>query len=239
MIAITDANGHGDLPDAHAAVNRPAATGAVPEPATTRRGSETHWDAAYRDRGTAGVSWFQAAPAASVELIHALDIPTDAAVLDVGGGASTLADALLAEGFSDLSVLDVSAVALGALRQRLGSDAGVALIHSDLLTWEPERSFDLWHDRAVFHFFVEDGARRRYLDRLHQALRVGGHVIVGAFAADGPQRCSGLPVARYTPEALSEALGPDVDVLVHTREEHVTPTGAMQPLTWLAARLRG
>lgn len=238
MIAITDPDGRDDLPEAHTPVTRSAVAETMPEPATTRSVSEAHWDATYGDRGIEGVSWFQAAPTVSVELIHALDVPADAVVVDVGGGASTLADALLAEGFSDLCVVDVSAVALGALRRRLGPDTRVALIHSDLLTWEPERSFDLWHDRAVFHFAVGGDARRSYLDRLRQALRVGGHVIIGAFAADGPHHCSGLPVARYTPEALSAALGTDFDVVAHTREEHITPTGAIQPFTWLAARRR-
>lgn len=238
MIDITDLNSRGDLPEAPRAVTRSAVAETTPEPATTPSASEAHWDATYRHRGTEGVSWFQAAPTASIELIHTLNVSTDAAVIDVGGGASSLADALLAEGFLDLCVLDVSAVALAALRQRIGPDSRVALIHSDLLTWAPERSFDLWHDRAVFHFAVEDVARRSYLHRLRQVLRVGGHVIVGAFAADGPRHCSGLPVARYTPAALAEALGTDFDVVANRREEHVTPTGVVQPFIWLAARRR-
>jgi SAM-dependent methyltransferase len=207
--------------------------------ANARGGSEAHWDSAYRDHGTRGVSWFQPEPTVSVELIHHLDVPADAAVLDVGGGASTLVDALLAEGFSDLCVLDISEEALKALRQRLPADAPVTLIHADLLAWTPERTFDLWHDRAVFHFLVDEAARRAYLDGLRQGLHAGGHVIVGAFAPDGPQYCSGLPVARYTAGNLSEALGADFDVVERRREEHITPTGAMQPFTWLAARFRG
>lgn len=205
---------------------------------TSLGGGEAHWDATYRQRGACGVSWFQPTPGVSIELLHRLAIPTDAAVLDVGGGASTLVDALLAEGFSDVTVLDISAEALRALRQRLAANAPVSLIHGDLLAWSPDRPFDLWHDRAVLHFSVEDGVRRRYLDRMRQALRAGGHVIVGAFAADGPRYCSGLPVARYSAEALSELLGTDFDVVEQRREEHVTPTGVIQPFTWLAARRR-
>lgn len=238
MTAVSDSGSCGDLPGAPAPVTPSAVADAMAQSATTRRASEAHWDATYRDRGTGGVSWFQAAPTVSIELVHTLNIPAHAAVVDVGGGASTLADALLAEGFSDVCVVDVSAVALAALRQRLGPDAGVMLIHSELLTWKPERSFDLWHDRAVFHFAVEDDARRSYLERMRHALRVGGHVIIGAFAADGPQHCSGLPVARYTPDGLADVLGTDFDIVAHKREEHVTPTGAVQPFTWLAAQRR-
>ncbi|MGH9106118.1 MAG: class I SAM-dependent methyltransferase [Acidimicrobiales bacterium] len=192
----------------------------------------------YRDHGTGGVSWFQPAPTAAIALIRGLDIPADAAVLDVGGGASTLLDALLADGYRDLSVLDISTVALAALRQRLGARDPVTLIHADLLSWTPERSFDLWHDRAVFHFLVEDRDRQRYVDLLHRALRTGGHVVVGTFAPDGPQYCSGLPVARYTTEEMAEALGGDFRVLDHVREKHTTPAGVVQPFNWLAARLQ-
>lgn len=213
--------------------------GTVARRTTARGRGEAHWDAVYRGRGTRGVSWFQSTPTVSIELIHRLAIATNAAVLDVGGGASTLVDALLAEGFGDLSVLDISAVALGELRQRLPAGSPVTLIRSDLRAWTPHRSFDVWHDRAVLHFMVEDDSRRRYFDRMRQALRAGGYVIVGAFAADGPSSCSGLPVARYMAEALSEALGADFDLLEHRREEHLTPAGVLQPFTWLAARFRG
>jgi SAM-dependent methyltransferase len=210
----------------------------MPESATARDGKEAHWDAVYRDHGTGGVSWFQPTPTVSIELIRRLEVAADAAILDVGGGASTLVDALIADGYRDLSVLDISDVALGAARQRLGAEAPITLIHVDLLAWTPERSFDLWHDRAVFHFLVEDRERRRYRDLMRQALRLGGHFIVATFASDGPQYCSGLPVARYTTEELSEVLGEGFEVLDHRREEHRTPTGSMQPFTWLAGRLQ-
>lgn len=207
--------------------------------ATASGGGQAHWDTAYRDRGAAGVSWFQPTPSVSLELIHRVGVPSDAAVIDVGGGASTLIDALAGEGFGDLTVLDISAEALGIIRDRLPLGSAVALVQGDVLAWAPERTFDLWHDRAVLHFLVDEGTRRRYFDRVRKALRPNGHIIVGAFAADGPPSCSGLPVVRYSPEALSALLGDDFDVVTQTREEHVTPTGGVQPFTWIAARRRG
>jgi SAM-dependent methyltransferase len=202
------------------------------------RADGSHWDAAYREHGSSGVSWYQPTPAVSVELIHRLAIPGDAAVLDVGGGASSLADALLAEGFCDITVLDISTEGLKALRERLGTNLAVDLVHADVLEWRPDRSFDLWHDRAVLHFLVDKGARCRYLEKMREAIRPGGHVVIGAFATDGPPSCSGLPVARYSASALAGLLGMDFDVVEQRSEAHVTPAGTVQPFTWVAARLR-
>jgi len=206
-------------------------------PARTER--ERHWDSVYRDRGIRGVSWYQSWPTVSVELIRRLGIPTEAAILDVGGGASTLAETLIAEGFTDVAVLDISDVALRALCQRFERDPRVTTIHADLLTWTPDRSVDLWHDRAVFHFLVEDHDRNTYLSCLRRCLRKAGHIILGAFAPDGPTHCSGLPVARYSVQALSEVLGADFEIVEHQQEEHITPSEHMQPFTWIAARFGG
>lgn len=206
--------------------------------ATARGDKAPHWDDAYRERGSAGVSWFQPTPTRSIELIRRLNLAIGAAIIDIGGGTSGLVDALLADGFRDLSVLDVSEVALEEVRQRLGVAAPVELIHGDLLLWAPERHFDLWHDRALFHFLVEEAERRAYLQALRGALRSGGFIIVGTFAADGPEYCSGLPVARYSGAELAEVLGPDFEILEEAREEHVTPAGVIQPFTWLVAQRR-
>jgi hypothetical protein len=208
------------------------------ESVSPRRERAAHWDSAYRDRGSTAVSWYQPAPTVSIELIHRTDIARDAAIIDIGGGASGLVDALLADGFCDVSVLDVSGVALDEVRQRLASDAPVTLIHGDLLHWSPERSFDLWHDRAVFHFLVDEHERATYLRTLRGAVHKSGFVILGTFAPDGPSHCSGLRVARYSGEELSEVLGPDFEVRERLREEHVTPAGVVQPFTWLVARRR-
>jgi hypothetical protein len=197
-----------------------------------------HWDTAYRDRGEAGVSWYQPTANVSLDLIDRLAIPSDAGVIDIGGGASPLVDGLIARGFSDLTVLDVSTRALETVRLRLGAGASVVLVRADLLEWKPQRRYDLWHDRAVFHFLVAEHDRGTYLRFLRSSLVNGGTVILATFAADGPEYCSGLPVSRYGPDELARALGGDFVILDAEREEHVTPGGVIQPFTWVAARLR-
>jgi len=202
-------------------------------------GRALHWDAAYGGRGASGVSWFQEDPRFSVQLIEALRVPRSGAVIDVGGGASPLAGALVSRGFSDVTVLDVSQSALDLARQRCGPDSPITWVHADLLHWRPDRQFDLWHDRAVFHFLVEHDHQEGYLALLRSSLKPEGVVILATFAADGPESCSGLPVSRYAPEQLGTLLGPDFSVERQCREEHTTPAGAIQPFTWLAARRRG
>jgi hypothetical protein len=185
------------------------------------------------------VSWFQPVPAVSVELIERLDIARDVAVIDVGGGASLLVDALLDRGYGDLSVLDVSNAALEAVRTRLGPESAVMLLHEYLLTWKPDRRFGVWHDRAVFHFLVDPRDRETYLKTLRSALAPGGSVIMATFAEDGPEFCSGLPVARYSPADLAQLLGRDFKVVEQFHAEHVTPAGVSQPFTWVAAMSSG
>lgn len=194
-----------------------------------------HWEATYRARGHEGVSWYQPSPAVSLELIEALGVPLESAVIDVGGGASLLADQLLEHGFRDVTVLDISASALEAVGRRLG--VAVHLIHGDLLHWRPARSYDLWHDRAVFHFLVVEDEQRRYLERLHEAVRPGGFVVLGTFAPNAPRTCSGLPVARYSRDDLDGLLGPRFELVVERRERHTTPGGVVQPFTWVAGRI--
>jgi hypothetical protein len=195
-----------------------------------------HWDEVYERRGELGVSWFQPTPAVSLELIGDLELPRDAAVVDIGGGASSLVDRLVDQGFSDLSVLDVSRTALQATRQRLGGDVTVAFLEKDVLEWRPERRFHLWHDRAAFHFLVDTADRDRYLATLRSAIQPGGFVIIATFASDGPEFCSGLPVARYSVDSLGSVLGSDFVVVATRREEHTTPDGGVQPFIWVAAR---
>jgi SAM-dependent methyltransferase len=196
-----------------------------------------HWDAAYTARGADGVSWHEAEPRISLELIEALRIPRDAAVVDIGGGASQLVDRLVERGFSDLTVLDISASALAEVGSRLG-DSLVLRLHEDLLEWRPLRRYDLWHDRAVFHFLVTETERRRYLETLRAAVRPGGFLILATFALDGPEVCSGLPVCRYSADDLSHILGDSFHPLETRHEAHVTPRGSIQPFTWVAGRIR-
>jgi SAM-dependent methyltransferase len=190
-------------------------------------GGRAHWDRVYGARREEELTWFEAEPEISVRLVSAHAGPYDA-ILDIGGGVSRLVDALLARGYRDLSVLDISAAALTATRERLGSRAdGVRWIEGDVTRWRPDRAYALWHDRAVFHFLTERPARKAYLAAMADALRPGGHAIVATFAEDGPETCSGLPVARWSPEALAA----EVDALAPTRfravaaerHVHVTP----------------
>ena len=196
-----------------------------------------HWEAAYSTRGVDGVSWYQAVPGVSLELVAALGVPRAGAVIDVGGGASWLVDELVARGIRDVTVLDLSASALEATRRRLPADVPVSWVEADVLVWEPERRFDLWHDRAIFHFLVAASDRERYVATMRRAVAPGGRVIVGAFAEDGPELCSGLPVCRYSGASLGAALGDAFELQETRRERHVTPRGAVQPFTWVAGSL--
>ena len=161
-----------------------------------------------------------------------------APVIDVGGGASVLVDGLLEAGFTDVTVLDLSGAALSASRTRLGERARlVKWIEADVTQADlPPRPFDLWHDRAVFHFLVDPADRRAYLQVLRRALRPGAHVVMATFAEDGPERCSGLPVQRYAPSQLHAALGEDFEWLASEREQHLTPGGVLQQFQYSVFR---
>ena len=196
-----------------------------------------YWDRAYAERGSRAVSWYQPGADVSLELVAALDVGREAAVIDVGGGASVFVDKLGERGFVDVSVLDVSEVALAESRRRLASSPAVQWLHEDILTWRPQRRYDLWHDRAVLHFLVDAGDRAAYLGALRSAVCPGGFVVLATFAPDGPNRCSGLPVERYSASDLAELLGPSFVQLEARREEHHTPGGRAQPFTWVAGRL--
>jgi hypothetical protein len=196
-----------------------------------------YWDDTYRTKGVEAVSWYQPEPVMSLELIRLLEVDPSEPVIDVGGGASLLVDRLVQSGFGDLSVLDLSEVALDECRRRLQGQPQVAFIHEDVLAWRPSRRFGLWHDRAVFHFLTAERDRAGYLVAMAQAVKAGGSVVIGAFAQDGPSYCSGLRVARYSPAALAGIFGPDFTVIATRREMHRTPVGATQPFTWIAARM--
>ena len=190
---------------------------------------QAHWQNVYATRGEREVSWFEERPALSLDLISAAGGTPRSSVIDVGGGASRLVDALLADGFEAVTVLDISEAALAAVKRRLGSKAAsVTWIVSDITAWEPAERYDLWHDRAVLHFLTDASDRAAYVARLEKALQPGGHAIIGTFALDGPERCSGLPVVRYDARSLSELLGPEFDLVEELRQEHPTPMGSTQ-----------
>lgn len=194
---------------------------------------KAHWQQVYREKSPEEVSWYQPVPTPSLELVHRCGLSPDDPVIDVGGGTSTLADHLLREGFTDVTVLDVSAAALAAARRRLGNRAdSVRWIEADVTTFVAERKYRLWHDRALFHFLTDAVDRRRYLDALGTALAPGGHLVLAAFAVGGPQRCSGLEIVQYDGPKLLSELGDRFRLIEQRREDHQTPAGGRQDFAW-------
>ena len=205
------------------------------QPGTTPQ--QAHWDASYERFSASGVSWYQPYATLSVELAGMLGLPLDTPIIDVGGGASTFVDSLVDMGYSDVTVMDLSSSALELAKERLGPAAPVAWVHADLLSWVPTRSYGLWHDRAVFHFLTQEADKAVYLDKLGKAITRPGYTIMATFAPDGPDRCSGLPVLRYSVDELTELLSSvALEVVAGCRDEHVTPSGVVQPFTWVVAR---
>jgi hypothetical protein len=200
----------------------------------TEPGRATRWDQVYA-AGDATRSWFQQRPTMSLRMLDAAGVTERDSVIDVGGGASRLVDALLQGGFADVSVLDVSAAGLRHAQQRLAGDAGrVRWLVADVLSWRPARVYQVWHDRAVFHFLTTEQDRDRYRQTMQAAAAPTAVAVFGCFALDGPRSCSGLPVARYDAAGLATQLGPQWTLIRAEREEHATPAGAVQPFTWAA-----
>jgi trans-aconitate methyltransferase len=191
--------------------------------------SKDHWEAVYAASDETGVSCFQDSPLPSIELIERLKPTKDTRVIDVGGGASRLVDALLERGVRRPTVLDISQGALDLACLRLGRSASQAQwIVEDVTEWEPSSRFDIWHDRAAFHFLVEASDRAAYIARLKQALRPGGHAIIATFAPDGPEECSGLPVYRTDAKGLAKELGEAFTLVEARTHDHVTPKNSSQ-----------
>jgi SAM-dependent methyltransferase len=191
---------------------------------------KVHWERVYSTTASNALSWYQEHAERSLRWILDSGLPQRASIIDVGGGASTLVDDLLHEGYTALTVLDLSATALAAARARLGEQAqAVTWIEADITEVDlPPHSFDLWHDRAVFHFLTNEQERAAYVRVLLRALKPGGYLIVATFAVDGPTQCSGLPVTHYTPDTLHAEIGGAFTLLKHEREEHDTPSGTVQ-----------
>ena len=195
-----------------------------------------HWDRAYAE-GEDAASWFQAYPTASMKMLDAAGVSADDSLIDIGGGASRFVDALIGRGFRDVTVLDISSTAMRYAQRRLGAQAQrVQWITADLLVWQPSRRYRIWHDRAVFHFLTIQARQRQYLDVLDAATEPASVAVFGLFAPDGPQQCSGLPVARYSATTLADRLGSGWKLVCEDREEHTTPRGRTQPFTWAALR---
>jgi len=196
-----------------------------------------HWERVYATRSTSDVSWYEREPSTSLRLIRRVAAATKSSVIDVGGGASLLVDGLLARGFGDVTVLDVSQHALDEVEKRLGERArNATLVCRDVVTWEPDRRYDIWHDRALLHFLKDPTDRDLYVELAERTVRDDGALIIGTFADDGPTQCSGLPVLRYAPAELARVFSTSFTLVAHEREEHTTPAGVIQPFTWAVLR---
>jgi SAM-dependent methyltransferase len=199
----------------------------------------SHWQNVYLSKGEQDVSWSQKDPQPSLGLIEKFASGLQAPIIDIGGGASRLVDALRRRGFAAVTVLDVSQAALEVAKHRLGREAAnVQWIAADATIWQPPQPLEIWHDRAAFHFLVEERDRKAYIDRLCGGVKAGGHAIIGTFALDGPEKCSGLPVQRYDPITLSDTVGAGFELIDHQPHRHITPWGAVQSFQFSVLRRR-
>lgn len=194
----------------------------------------THWQQVWTTKQPEEVSWYQDDPSPSLEMIQAAGLRRDAAIIDVGGGASVLVDRLLDLGFVHVAVLDIAEAALGKAAERLGPLGDeVTWIETSVLDWRPVPGlFDLWHDRAVLHFLTEPADQARYVEVMKAALGPEASVILAGFAPDGPEKCSGLPVSRHDAASLGALLGPEFRLVEERRQDHVTPGGSVQRFQW-------
>lgn len=199
---------------------------------------KSHWENIYTTKDSTRVSWFQQHPEMSLQFIKETGLSREAQIIDVGGGASTLVDDLLADGYANVTVLDISGTALHVAQQRLGPIASkVTWLEANILDVELAQNFyDLWHDRAVFHFLTNEDDRARYVEAAKRSVKTGGYVILATFAADGPLRCSGLDVVRYSAESLHDQFGEQFELVDSTSELHHTPFGTDQKFTYCYCR---
>ncbi len=198
---------------------------------------KNHWEGVYAEKDQAEVSWYQSHPEHSLSLINDTGIGTGASIIDVGGGASTLVDHLLSTGYRDITVLDIARTAIEQAQQRLGDRSQqVTWIEGDITNHTPGQKFDIWHDRAVFHFLTRDHDRDCYLEALYNTLKPGGQVIIATFSDSGPSQCSGLDVVRYSPLTLSHVLGSRMHLVETLTEEHHTPNGGLQQFIYCRFR---
>ncbi|HEY5103708.1 MAG TPA: class I SAM-dependent methyltransferase [Acidimicrobiales bacterium] len=197
----------------------------------------SHWDTVYQGSEPEARSWYQSEFSVPLSLFATLGVSTSSAVLDVGGGETKFVDLLIAKGFSDVTVLDISEVALRTSKGRMAREHGVAWVNEDILAWQPKRRYDVWHDRAVFHFLSGRDVDF-YREQLLRSLNANGTVVLATFALEGPEYCSGLAVTRYGCEEIEAFLGEEFDVVECKKELHTMPNSSIQPFTWVAAKRR-
>ena len=194
---------------------------------------KTHWEQVYQQKSPLDVSWYQTQPSMSLKLIEETGIEKQQRIIDVGAGASVLVDYLLKAGFSRLAVLDISAQSLQHAKTRLGENSHkIEWLEDDVTTFEPPHPYELWHDRAVFHFLTNAEDRNRYVQVLKKALVPNGHLIIATFAIGGPKKCSGLDIVQYDAESLCAELGDEFELLDVQNEAHITPANAEQKFTY-------
>jgi SAM-dependent methyltransferase len=199
-----------------------------------------HWDAAYRRTFPDRLSWFEAEPTVSLALIDACSPKHGASAVDIGGGASVLAPALLERGFASVTVVDLSQSALSIAQAALGTVAArIDFVCADVTRWIPGETFDLWHDRAVFHFLTDPEDRDRYVALVDRSVGAGGSVVLATFSPDGPERCSGLPVQRYSADDLAALFAPSFLLRERISHTHITPTGVSQQFTYVRLQRQG
>lgn len=200
---------------------------------------KSHWEKIYKNKILMQMSWYQEEPTLSLQLIRKIQLAHDAPIIDVGGGTSLLVDYLVREGYTNVSVLDVSAKALTTARDRLGDDASnIEWLQKDVTRFTPPHRFSLWHDRAVFHFLTDKSDRENYLKALNRALEPNGHIIIATFAIGGPEKCSGLDIVQYDAEKLMAELGTGFELVETRTETHITPTNKGQRFAYFLLNRR-
>ncbi|MDH5484467.1 MAG: class I SAM-dependent methyltransferase [Gammaproteobacteria bacterium] len=194
---------------------------------------KSHWESVYREKSPLEKSWYEDTPELSLQLIHNTQINHGQAIIDIGGGSSTLVDHLYDEGYTNISVLDISSTALAYTRNRLGDKANTIQWYEDDITlFKPAQTFSVWHDRAVFHFLTEMSDRNKYVDILKQALEPGGHLIIAAFAIGGPTKCSNLDIVQYDAGKLINELGEGFELVEEINDIHITPANKQQEFAY-------
>lgn len=194
---------------------------------------KTHWENIYGTKKFTETSWYQKKPEVSLNYIAEAGLKKDSSIIDVGGGDSFLVDFLIAEGYSNISVLDISEKALERAKERLGDKAlNVNWIVADAAGFKPEEKYDIWHDRAAFHFLTEKTDIEKYINTLEGSINPGGYVILGTFSDQGPEKCSGIKIRQYSPEEMSQLLSPQFELIGCENHDHTTPTGVIQNFTF-------
>jgi len=218
--------------------SNPFYTSKTKQKSDTTLDSKPHWENIYKTKASTQVSWYQEHLQTPLRLIEQTGVEKTAQIIDVGGGASTLVDDLLERGFKHITVLDISSAAIDAARKRLGSlREEVTWIEADITKISlPYHYYDLWHDRAVFHFLINAEDRQRYVEAVKHSLKPKGHVIIATFAPDGPPKCSGLDVIRYSPQSLHHEFGNEFKLIESSSEAHLTPSGTKQKFIYCYLR---